>query len=188
MSTGTYTYNVTVTNTNPGVNGTTTASATSNTATVTADANTNAEVPVISTQSPDISVNAVATVNLTVSASVTDGGALSYQWYGNTANSNTGGTIISGATGSSYTPPTTSAGTVYYYAEVTNTIPVGDVLTATLAGAPIAVTVNAPVNAAPPTVSGHPQGASYTVGQAATALSVGWHKSYYIDKKSSPHS
>jgi hypothetical protein len=44
----------------------------------------------------------------------------SYQWYSNTAASNTGGTLITGATTSSYTPLTTTAGTLYYYCMVSN--------------------------------------------------------------------
>lgn len=40
-----------------------------------------------------------------------------YQWYRNTTNSNTGGTLISGAVNSSYAPPVSAAGTTYYYAE-----------------------------------------------------------------------
>jgi gliding motility-associated-like protein len=38
-----------------------------------------------------------------------------YQWYSNTSNSNTGGTLIPGATNPTYTPPTNTVGTVYYY-------------------------------------------------------------------------
>jgi len=41
-----------------------------------------------------------------------------YQWYSNATNSNTGGTLISGANASIYYPPTDVAGTKYYYAEV----------------------------------------------------------------------
>ncbi|HNW70419.1 MAG TPA: T9SS type A sorting domain-containing protein [Bacteroidales bacterium] len=40
---------------------------------------------------------------------------LTYQWYSNTVNNNTSGTLISGATLSTYTPPGTPAGTLYYY-------------------------------------------------------------------------
>jgi formylglycine-generating enzyme required for sulfatase activity len=58
---------------------------------------------------------------LSVSATVDDGGTLSYQWYSNMANSSTEGTLISGATQASYTPPTTASGTVYYHVVVTNT-------------------------------------------------------------------
>lgn len=48
-------------------------------------------------------------------------GTLTYQWYKNTANNNTSGTPISGATSASYTPSTTEVGTLYYYCVVTNT-------------------------------------------------------------------
>ena len=41
-----------------------------------------------------------------------------YQWYSNTTNSNTSGTIVDGATSSIYYPPTDVVGTKYYYAEV----------------------------------------------------------------------
>ena len=44
-------------------------------------------------------------------------GTLLYQWYSNTANSTTGGTLISGATGATYNPPSTP-GTTYYYCVV----------------------------------------------------------------------
>jgi formylglycine-generating enzyme required for sulfatase activity/fibronectin type 3 domain-containing protein len=54
--------------------------------------------------------------SLNVSASVTQGGGpLSYQWYTNTTASNSGGTVINGATSSSYTIPTSLAGGTYYY-------------------------------------------------------------------------
>jgi len=58
---------------------------------------------------------------LKVTAKSPDGGTLKYQWYSNTANSKTGAKAISGATGASYTPPTKSAGIVYYFCRVTNT-------------------------------------------------------------------
>jgi gliding motility-associated-like protein len=46
-------------------------------------------------------------------------GSPSYQWYLNTTNTNTGGSLISGATAASYTPPVfTSTGTFYYYVDV----------------------------------------------------------------------
>ena len=48
------------------------------------------------------------------------GPALTYQWYSNTSNSNSTGTIIAGATSSSYTPPTSAAGTKYYYCIVSS--------------------------------------------------------------------
>lgn len=59
---------------------------------------------------------------ITVEASVTDGGTLSYQWYSNNVDSNGGGTALDGETGASFTPPTTEPGTMYYYVVVTNTV------------------------------------------------------------------
>jgi gliding motility-associated-like protein len=46
-------------------------------------------------------------------------GTLSYQWFSKTTNSNTGGTAIAGKTAPTFTPPTTTIGTLYYYVEVT---------------------------------------------------------------------
>ncbi|WP_372937420.1 PKD-like domain-containing protein, partial [Seonamhaeicola sp.] len=61
--------------------------------------------------------------NLSSSLSVTHTGGtgtLSYQWYANTTNSNTGGSPITGATSSSYNPPTfNTAGNYYYYVTIT---------------------------------------------------------------------
>ena len=55
---------------------------------------------------------------LTVTASGGTGTFL-YQWYSNTTNNNILGTLISGATANSYSPPTASSGTFYYYCVVT---------------------------------------------------------------------
>lgn len=43
-----------------------------------------------------------------------------YQWYSNTLKSNTGGTILSGETNTSYTPSTAAEGTLYYYAVISS--------------------------------------------------------------------
>lgn len=48
-----------------------------------------------------------------------DGQDLSYQWYSNSIPVNTGGSLIDGATSSSFTPPTNSVDSNYYYVEVT---------------------------------------------------------------------
>ncbi|MDO5294205.1 MAG: FN3 associated domain-containing protein [bacterium] len=58
---------------------------------------------------------------LSIKASVTDGGTLSYQWYKNIKNKATGGTVIENATKSSYVPSLSNLGTTYYYCVVTNT-------------------------------------------------------------------
>lgn len=46
-------------------------------------------------------------------------GTPTYQWYSNTSNSTTGGTLIPGETSTTFDPPTTTIGTIYYYAVVT---------------------------------------------------------------------
>ena len=61
-------------------------------------------------------------IELSVTAAVSDGGNLSYQWYKNTASTTTGAIAISSATNSSYTPPVDVVGTTYYYVVVTNTL------------------------------------------------------------------
>ncbi len=78
-----------------------------------------AETPQIVVQPEDITVNGDLSVTLSVSATV-DSGTLSYQWYSNTTRSTTGGTLIDGATGSTYTIPSGVWG-LYYYCVITNT-------------------------------------------------------------------
>jgi hypothetical protein len=131
---GTVYYYVLVTNTNDEVNGTKTAIAASDTAAVVV-----IETPYISNQPAGATYTVGGTVTaLSVTASVTDGGTLTYQWFSNTANNTTGGTAIDSATSTTYTPPTTAAGTVYYYVVVTNT---KDTKTATATSAVAAITV-----------------------------------------------
>lgn len=58
---------------------------------------------------------------LTISASVSDGGTLSYQWYRDIGGHGiTGDERVEGATGTSFTPPTNKVGTERYYCDVTN--------------------------------------------------------------------
>lgn len=54
--------------------------------------------------------------------SVTAGGSgtILYQWFSHTTNSNSGGTAIPGATQSTYSVPTGSGGTFYYYVQVSD--------------------------------------------------------------------
>ncbi|MFV7236008.1 PKD domain-containing protein [Flavobacterium sp. ZB4R12] len=61
----------------------------------------------------------VAPTDLSVTASGdVSVGTLSYQWYSNGTNSNSGGTLLLGATNATFTPPTTAVGTIYYYCEI----------------------------------------------------------------------
>jgi len=78
--------------------------------------------PIINTQPASATYTQGDSATLSIAASKTDNGTLTYQWYSNTVNSNVGGTAISNATSAAYTLPTTTAGFVYYYAVVTNTI------------------------------------------------------------------
>lgn len=66
----------------------------------------------------DVTVTQGSTGTLTVNNNKNEGtpGELSYQWYSNTTNSNTGGTAITGATSAEYSIPTNlTVGTSYYY-------------------------------------------------------------------------
>lgn len=80
----------------------------------------NAQTPTITAEPADATYTRGETaVPLTVSASVTDGGTLSYQWFkgdGITASK------IEGAISNTYTPPTDTMGAVEYICVVTNTI------------------------------------------------------------------
>ncbi len=71
--------------------------------------------PVITTQPQSSSVCLDGSATQLSVAYINGIGIPSYQWYSNTTNSNTGGTAINGATGSTYDPVTSAEGTSYYY-------------------------------------------------------------------------
>ena len=75
--------------------------------------------------------------NFSISASNADGTITNYQWYSNTTPSNSAGTAISGANSNTFAPPTSIAGTTYYYALITNSF---NCTTTTVASG--AITVN----------------------------------------------
>jgi hypothetical protein len=135
---GTKYYYVVITNTtNSGI-----ATAASNTAAITVN------VPdVVAPATPSITTQPQGTTytqNSTAAAltvAATANGTLSYQWYSNTANSNSGGTSINGATSTSYVPPTATVGTKYYYVVITNTTDGGS---ETAVSSTAAITVNVP--------------------------------------------
>jgi hypothetical protein len=81
---------------------------------------------------------------------VANGMNTTYQWYSNTTNSNTGGTLITGATTNTYTPLTTAGGTLYYYVVVTGNI--GTVISS-VSGA-VTVTVPTTVIGVQPSAAG----------------------------------
>lgn len=115
-----------------------------------------------------ITVNATPAINSLVSPggttcingvpfsqmSVGTGFGYTYQWFSNSANSNSGGTAIPGATTNTYTPLNTTAGTLYYYVVVGS--PSCTSVTSPVSGAYI-VNPNNTVSAAtasPPTCQG----------------------------------
>ena len=81
------------------------------TVTVTVNPNTT-----ITTQPTGYSVCAGGT-STALSVVATGTGSVTYQWYSNTTNSNSGGTLIGSATNASYSPSVSTAGTYYYYVE-----------------------------------------------------------------------
>lgn len=128
-------------------------------------------IPVINTQ-PASSTQSVcmnsSSAALTVEASAGSGSISKYEWYSNTSNSTSGGTLVAthttSSTTDSYTPLTSSAGTLYYFVVVSNTN--NGSKTSTVSGA---ITVNAL-----PSISAQPSSSVQTVcvQSTSTALSV----------------
>jgi len=106
----------------------------------------NAATPTITAQPQNATVTTGSSVTLSVTATV-PAGTLSYQWY------NGNGAAIPGATASTYSPPTATAGTYTYYVVVTNTNnSATGTKTATTTSSTVTVTVNADVNPPVPPV------------------------------------
>jgi hypothetical protein len=122
---GTFHYFVRITNAihDNGDGGAKTATVMSDVATLTVNEQVNAQTPVITKQPAGAAVTVNTPHELSVTARVSDGGTLSYQWYSNSSASTNGGTLVSGAASASYSPPTDRAGTFHYFTEITNTIP-----------------------------------------------------------------
>jgi hypothetical protein len=122
-----------------------------------------------STAGESLCKNAVSTV-LSVSASTGGGTISTYQWYSNTANSNSGGTLVAtnntSSTTDTYSPVTSTAGTLYYYCVVSNTS--GCTATSNVSGA---IVVS---NSGGPNITTQPSTATqtYCLNGVATALTV----------------
>lgn len=167
--TGTFFYYVQVTNTIPnnGDGGIKTVTISSNAVSLIVNDKVNARNPEITGQPVSGSVIFGGSYTLSVTANSPDSGALSYQWYSNTSASNSGGSIISGATSASYNPPTDAVGTFYYFVEVKNTIyDNGDGGNKTVAvnSAAVSITVELPPLTGTVSITGTAQ-----VGQTLTA-------------------
>ncbi len=120
--------------------------------------------PVIFTQPEDLTLRkGEETRGLEVTAYASDNGSLSYQWYGNTTDSNSGGTAISGSDKSILTVDTATAGTSYYYCVVTNTNIFADgarTATVTSETATVRITYSAEL----PRIIEQPASAAYVIG------------------------
>lgn len=164
-------YKVEATNKNDSATGKKKASAFSNVATIRIVdlSKTNAKVPSISAHPASKTYNkGDAPDALTVTASSTDSGTLTYQWYVN-------GNVISGGTNYNYTPKTDEAGEFTYYVKVTNTITDngdGGLKSASATSENAVITVKELVNAQTPKIHKQPIGATYKKGDTAAVLSV----------------
>ena len=124
-------------------------------------------LPAISA-SPSTSTQTVCVGSSLTALSVTASGAgITYQWYYNASNSNSGGTAVSTGTGyttSSFTPSNSTASAYYYYCVVSGTCT--PAVTSAVSGL---ITVNSL-----PAISASPSTSAQTicVGSSLTALSV----------------
>ena len=150
---GQYYYYVTVT-----LSGSSCGSSTSNTAEINVVPNPTVSNPSILTQTV-----CQGSTSTTISVVAAGGiGIYSYQWYQNGTNSNSGGTLITGATSNSFTPLTTIAGTSYYYCFITQT---GLNCNVTSNTSQVIVNIQ-------PSVVNQPVGSTVCVGGIPTQLSV----------------
>lgn len=91
-------------------------------------------------------------------------GVFSYQWFSNTANNTTTGTLIPGATMVTFTPPVTTAGTFYYYLVINQSV-VGCSVTS--------ATAEVIVNPSP-SLTSQPASSTICLGQTPALLSVSY--------------
>jgi quinol monooxygenase YgiN len=166
-------YYVVVTNTFSSATGDPQRSVTSDVVSVTVNQLVNAAAPISTQITPanqTVNHNSAVTA-LEVTASSPDGGTISYQWFRNTSNSNTGGTAV-GANSPFFAPSSSVVGTLWYYVIVTNTNPsLNGTQTAIFTSNTVSVETVALVNAAQPVIQTGPQGKTVSVGENAT-LSV----------------
>lgn len=157
-------YYCVVTNTDAAVTSTAARSVTSSIATVTVNA-LSTTAPLITAQPSPVTVYAGSASQLSVSAAAS--GTLSYQWYSNTTGTATNATPVAGATKPSFTVPTGTEGTVYYYCVLTNTVSGGS-----NAGDYTAASDIVPVAVKPATaITKQPAGVTVSTGDTAV-LSV----------------
>ena len=165
------------------------------------DAPVDAMIPTISVQPKDSTVLSDAKYTVSVSATVTDGGTLSYQWY-EANDEKSEGVLIEGETKSSlqstYILQNNETEKIfYYYVVVTNTNNnATGTKSATVTSTRAKVTVNNKTNAALPVITEQPKQAEvlntkeFTVSVVATndnkgTLSYKWYKTDTVDGEGS---
>jgi hypothetical protein len=125
---------------------------------------TDAPVITILTQPEGTSVIAGSiSGSISIEATVTGEGTLTYQWYSNTTESNTGGTLIEGATSEEFDIPNDlTVGTAYYYCVV------GSLDAESVASEVAVITVEAPVI----TILTQPEDITVTEGAITESLTI----------------
>ncbi|MDR2104484.1 MAG: hypothetical protein LBP51_01875 [Deferribacteraceae bacterium] len=144
------------------------------------DSNDPSKDVVASAQKPIITTQPISAVYelteraapLTLTAAVSDGGALSYQWFENSSSNNAGGSPINGARSAIYIPPVDSLGVFYYYVVVTNTNHAAINDRTTAEASDVAVITVLSNDARTPVISLQPRSDVYNEGDAASALTV----------------
>ena len=122
--------------------------------------------PVVDSQpivSQSLCANTTPT-DLIVSASGGDGSALNYQWFSNTVNNTSGGSAIIGANASTYTPPSSNEGTLYYYVVVSQNT----------AGCSVTSDISAVTITPSPTISTQPASSEVCLNGNPTTLNVAY--------------
>jgi Ig-like domain CHU_C associated/Bacterial lectin len=130
--------------------------------------------PIISQYPASVGINVGSTATLSVVASLRGGGTPNYQWYSGTSVTPASATAISGATGSSYTPPVfNSVGSHQYFCRV-YTIPATytDSTTATITVVTPPQITTQPVNA----IVATGQTATFQVQATGTSLNYNWYQ------------
>jgi hypothetical protein len=94
------------------------------------------------------------------------GYAFTYQWYRNTTNSTADGTLIEGATESSYTPDVTAVGNYYFWVVITGKGSAADARESVVTSIPALIKIQGM------SITKNPASSSYLVGQAIAPLTV----------------
>ena len=124
----------------------------------------------ISTQPSTAVQNICQSVAATALSVTATGTTLTYQWYSNVVNANSGGTSV-GTNSASYTPSTASAGTLYYYCVVTAACGVST--TSNVSGA-VNVTAVPSTPAGTISISANPSCGAATLMYSAPSANLYW--------------